>query len=91
FVGHQAAGTPGRAIQDAASNRQPDESATVYLGGQQVSVNAEVQTLHGISAHADRNELGAWLDAIPNVKRVALHHGEEKSQKAFSKWYERQK
>ena len=38
----------------------------------------------GLSAHADRRELLAWLRAIPNVRRVALHHGDVEAQEAFA-------
>ena len=47
----------------------------------------KVLSLSGLSAHADRVELRSWLDGIPDVRRVALHHGEEDAQHAFAKWY----
>lgn len=78
FVGYQAEGTPGRRIQNAAQS-----GGTVRVDGQEVLVRAKVATLKGLSAHADRRELLAWLRAIPGVKRVALNHGDEASQRAF--------
>jgi metallo-beta-lactamase family protein len=78
FAGHQGVGTPGRRIQDAAKLGK-----SVWLDGQEVPVRARIDTLHGLSAHADRTELKAWLQAIPQVKRVALHHGEETAQRAL--------
>ena len=42
-----------------------------------------IETLRGLSAHMDREELLAWLGNIPNVKRVGLNHGEAKAQAAF--------
>ncbi len=87
FVGYQAAGTPGRAILDAA--RERDERGgvpTVTLDGEKVEVRAAVEMLSGLSAHADRGELTAWLDAIPDVRRVALHHGEVEAQEGFARW-----
>ena len=82
FVGYQAEGTPGRAIQRAAAR-----GGRVWLDHEEVKVRAEVETLGGLSAHADRRELARWLAAIPNVQQVALHHGEPKAQRAFAAWY----
>ena len=55
----------------------------VNLGGERVRVRAKIKTLAGLSAHADRDELLAWLSHLPKVKRVALHHGEVDSQRAL--------
>ena len=82
FVGYQAEGTPGRAIQRAATR-----GGRVWLDHEEVRVRAEVETLGGLSAHADRRELARWLKAIPNVRQVALHHGEPKAQRGFASWY----
>lgn len=82
FVGYQAEGTPGRAIQRAAAR-----GGRVWLDHEEVKVRADVETLSGLSAHADRRELARWLNAIPNVKKVVLHHGEPKAQRAFAAWY----
>lgn len=79
FVGYQAEGTPGRRIQEAAKN-----GGRVRIDGEEVLVRARVATLKGLSAHADRKELLAWLRRIPNVERVALHHGEVAAQRAFA-------
>ncbi len=81
FVGHQATGTPGRRIQEAARS-----GGTVRLDGVDVAVRARIETLRGLSAHADRVELKRWLGAIPGVRRVALHHGEVAAQQAFAAW-----
>jgi len=48
-----------------------------------VPVRCRIDTLRGLSAHADRKELATWLGAIPGVKRVALHHGEVSAQRAL--------
>ncbi len=78
FVGHQAEGTPGRRIQEAAAR-----DGEVHLGGERVRVRARIRTLKGLSAHADRDELLAWLAHLPSVRRVALHHGEVEAQRAL--------
>ena len=74
-------GTPGRRIQEAARS-----GGQVWIDGEEVLVRAKIATLKGLSAHADRKELLAWLRNIPDVKRVALHHGEVDAQRAFAAW-----
>ncbi len=87
FVGFQAPGTPGRAILDAGREREERGGVpTVRLEGEEVDVRASVEYLPGLSAHADRGELRDWLVAIPEVRRVALHHGEPHAQHAFRTW-----
>jgi metallo-beta-lactamase family protein len=82
FVGYQAEGTPGRGIQRAATR-----GGRVWLDHEEVRVRAHVETVSGLSAHADRRELGRWLGAIPDVQQIALHHGEPKAQRSFAAWY----
>ncbi len=81
FVGYQAPNTPGRRIQDAAQR-----GGTVHIDGQTVTVRAQVATLKGLSAHADRGELLRWLKAIPDLRRVGLHHGDRAAQTDFAKY-----
>jgi len=88
FVGFQAPGTGGRKIQEAARNRHGGGSTKVWLDGEQVTVRANIETLSGLSAHADRSELRRWLGAIPRPRRVALHHGEVDAQNGFRDWME---
>ena len=78
FAGYQAEGTPGRRIQNASK-----QGGAVWMDGQEVPVRCHIDTLQGLSAHADRKELAAWLRAIPDVKRVGLHHGEVSAQRAL--------
>lgn len=85
FVGYQAEGTPGRRIQEAASR-----GGHVRIDGEDVLVRAHVATLRGLSAHADRSELLAWLRHVPHVERVALHHGDLDAQESFASWAEAQ-
>jgi metallo-beta-lactamase family protein len=56
---------------------------TVWLDNQEVPVRARIETLRGLSAHADRAELLRWVKAIPDVKRIALHHGDRAAQEDF--------
>jgi metallo-beta-lactamase family protein len=75
FVGHQSVGTNGRRIQERAKTGEP-----IWLDGEEVPIRASIDTLRGLSAHADRKELKAWLSHVPSAKRVALHHGEVQAQ-----------
>ncbi len=69
LVGFQAAGTRGRQLQDGAKE--------VRIHGQQIPVRATVEVLHGLSAHADQNELLRWLKGFENPpKGTYLVHGE---------------
>ncbi len=84
FVGHQAKGTPGHQLQQlAAQDRTAAEPPTIVLDGETVPVRANIMTLKGISAHADRNELGHWFRAIPDVRSLALHHGARLAQESL--------
>jgi metallo-beta-lactamase family protein len=58
----------------------------VHIDGQTVTVRAQVATLKGLSAHADRGELLRWLKAIPDLRRVGLHHGDRAAQTDFAKY-----
>lgn len=77
FVGYQAAGTRGRALVDGTD--------IVAIHGQTVRVRAQIHQLHGLSAHADRDELLRWCKALPGTPgRVFLNHGEDPARKALS-------
>ncbi len=70
LVGYQAAGTRGRLLQDGAK--------TVKIHGETVPVNAKIEVLSGMSAHADKNEIMKWLSGFKKAPRkVYLVHGEE--------------
>ncbi|HEY9383409.1 MAG TPA: MBL fold metallo-hydrolase [Gemmatimonadales bacterium] len=69
FVGFQAEHTLGRRIQDGALQ--------VKIFGELRDVRAEVESISGYSAHADRTELRAWVKALGGpVKRAFVVHGE---------------
>ncbi|HEX6106070.1 MAG TPA: MBL fold metallo-hydrolase [Gemmatimonadales bacterium] len=70
FVGFQAEHTLGRRIQRGEE--------LVSILGQQYPRRAEVDTIDGYSAHADRNELRAWVRRLGGpVRRAFVVHGEE--------------
>jgi len=70
FVGYQSEGTLGRKLLDGAD--------TVRLFGEEVTVNARIESLAGISGHADREMLLGWLEAMPRKPRqVFVNHGDD--------------
>lgn len=69
FAGYQAVGTRGASMVGGATS--------VKMFGQYVPVRAEVAQLDMLSAHADREQLLAWLAALPSApRRVFVNHGE---------------
>ncbi len=69
FVGFQGEHTLGRRIQEGAEE--------VRIFGEMVPRRAEVETIGGYSAHADRTELRAWVKALGGpVRRAFVVHGE---------------
>lgn len=68
FAGFQAAGTRGAAMIAGAD--------TVKIHGAYIPVRAEVASLETLSAHADRDELLAWLGGLQAPRQVFVTHGE---------------
>ena len=69
--GYMAYGTRGRRIQEGAD--------TIRMHGMEVPVKAAVESVPGLSGHADRSELLQWLEPISNPRQVFLTHGESDS------------
>ncbi len=77
FVGYQAQGSLGRRILDGA-----DE---VKLFGETVAVRAEIARLPGMSSHADRTHLLAWIGHFsPKPRHVFVVHGDAEGAPAFA-------
>ena len=69
FVGFQGEHTLGRRIQDGAD--------LVRIFGEDHAIRAEVETIGGYSAHADRNELRGWVKGLGGpIRRAFCVHGE---------------
>jgi metallo-beta-lactamase family protein len=81
FVGYQAEGTPGRAIQEWGGK----PGGQVELDGARQTIGARVHTLAGYSAHADQQGLVDWLAAMPDKPgAVQLVHGEAAARQALA-------
>ncbi len=67
--GYQAIGTRGRSLQDGTKR--------VKIHGEEVLVNAKVEILDGLSAHADQQEILKWLAGFKRPpKQTYVVHGE---------------
>ena len=77
FVGYQTAGTLGRKLLDGAQS--------VKLFGEEISVNAEIDVMDGISGHADRDMLVGWLANLKKAPQtVFVNHGGDTVCDAFA-------
>ncbi len=76
FVGYAANGTLARRIVDGAK--------TVRIFGEEIEVRAKIYTIGGFSAHADRDELLAWLRHTGQPERTILVHGEAEAMQSFA-------
>ena len=70
FVGFQGEGTLGRALLDGAKS--------VKLFGEEIAVRAEIVNFQGLSSHADRDHLLAWIQNVkaPKPQHVFVVHGD---------------
>ncbi len=79
FVGYQAAGTPGRIIQQFG-----EKYGYVSLSGKRYTINAGVYTLTGYSAHADQATLLRFVKRIRvKPKEIRLIHGDEQAKQTL--------
>jgi metallo-beta-lactamase family protein len=76
LVGFQAQGTRGRALQDGKRE--------LRMFGREVSVRAKVETLDGLSAHADQGDILRWLGGFKKAPhRTYLVHAEPTAAEAL--------
>lgn len=69
FVGYQAEGSLGRALLEGASS--------VRLFGEEIAVRARIVNFKGMSSHADRDHLLAWVGHFaPHPSHVFVVHGD---------------
>lgn len=77
FVGYQSEGTVGRKLVDGEKS--------VKLFGEEITVNAKIEALAGISGHADKDMLLNWLLAMNNKpKKVFVNHGDDTVTEIFA-------
>lgn len=77
ITGFQAQGTLGRQLVDGAK--------TVRIFREEVPVRADLYTLGGLSAHADRDALLAWLAHFEQApRRTFVVHGEAQTALGFA-------
>ena len=70
FVGYQAEGTLGRKLINGAKS--------VNLFGEEIQVNARIESIVGISGHADRDLLIKWLGSMDKAPvKVFVNHGDD--------------
>ncbi len=76
FAGYQAEGTRGAVMLSGAK--------AVRIHGQDVPIAAEVRNIDALSAHADADEILAWLKSgSATPKRTFITHGELKAASAL--------
>jgi metallo-beta-lactamase family protein len=79
FVGYQAEGTPGRAIQDYGP-----KGGWVELDGTRYAIRARIHRIDGYSAHADQKNLVDFIRRMRHPPRqVRLVHGEDAAKRAL--------
>lgn len=72
LAGYQAAGTRGRSLQEGAK--------TLRMQGMDIPVNAKVELLDGLSAHADQKEILKWLSGFKKAPKMTyIVHGESEA------------
>jgi metallo-beta-lactamase family protein len=77
FVGFQAEHTLGRRLQDGQEK--------VRVLGDEIERRAQVATIAGYSAHADRSELRGWVRRLGGpVRRAFVVHGETPALEAMA-------
>ncbi|HWN98916.1 MAG TPA: MBL fold metallo-hydrolase [Blastocatellia bacterium] len=76
LVGYQAMGTRGRRLQDGEKE--------IKIHGEWVPVNAQVESISSLSAHADSGEILRWLKGFKRPPRATyIVHGESGSTQAL--------
>ncbi len=70
FVGYQGEGTLGRHLLEGAKS--------VKMFGEEITVAAKIVNFTGLSSHADRDHLIAWISAVqhPKPRHVFVVHGD---------------
>jgi metallo-beta-lactamase family protein len=85
FVGYQARGTIGRAIQQYGHS-----GGYVEIDHKRFDINAQVHTISGYSAHADQKDLVNFVKRMRvKPKHIKIVHGDEEAKQALKMEYEK--
>ncbi len=77
FVGYQAEGTLGRLLVDGIDS--------VTLFNEEISVRAQIDVLPGVSGHADKMGLTAWLKGFETKPQmIFVNHGDPDAMESFT-------
>lgn len=80
FVGYQARGTPGHAIQSYGP-----KGGYVDLDGERFNIRAGISSIGGYSAHADQNGLVEFVTGMQQwPTEIRVVHGEQKAKEALA-------
>ncbi|WP_313223429.1 MBL fold metallo-hydrolase [Stutzerimonas nitrititolerans] len=80
FVGYQAKGTPGHAIQTYGP-----KGGYVNLDGERFDIRAGISSIGGYSAHADQNGLVDFVTGMQQwPTEIRVVHGEQKAKQALA-------
>ncbi|WPC06767.1 MBL fold metallo-hydrolase [Pseudomonas benzenivorans] len=80
FIGYQAQGTPGRAIQ-----MYGERGGYVDLDGERYKIGSKINTIGGYSAHADQKGLLGFVTRMRDwPSQVRIVHGETSAKREFS-------
>ena len=72
LTSYQAAGSPGRYIQEGGRE--------IFVCGQTITINCQVQKVEGFSSHSDYNQSVAYINRLkPKLRRILVNHGERAS------------
>lgn len=72
LTSYQAAGTPGRFIQEGGRD--------ISVCGQTFSIACRVQKIEGFSSHSDYNQSVAYINRLkPKLRKILVNHGERAS------------
>ncbi len=83
FLGYQAKGTLGAAIQNA-SKKKSVRSRRVIINKKNIEIRAQVTTISGYSAHADHQGLIKFTEKLQNLPReIRLVHGDQRAKNAL--------
>ncbi len=96
IVGYMAENTLGRKILEKgiefAENERKSEVPILKILNKTYPLYAEVISLEGFSAHADKDELTDFLKKSNlNIKKIAVVHGEEKQSLTFAEHLRKEK